>query len=113
MWPPIKPRWEELTCTRISRDAEHSLEVILPFLQAYLGEFELVPIVVGRANAGPLAEALSDIMDGNTLLVVSSDLSHFLDYPDAVSMDRETIKGIMDLNPAILGLEPGDPGRQG
>ena len=86
----------------VSRDEEHSLEVILPFLQAYLGEFELVPIVVGRADVGPLAEALSDIMDDNTLLVVSSDLSHFLDYPDAVSMDRETVKGIMDLNPAIL-----------
>ncbi len=86
----------------VSRDQEHSLEVILPFLQAYLGDFELVPIVVGRADVGPLAEALGSILDDSTLLVVSSDLSHFLDYPDAVSMDRETVKGIMNLNPATL-----------
>ncbi len=86
----------------VSRDQEHSLEVILPFLQAYLGAFELVPIVVGRADVDPLAKALSDIMDDDTLLVVSSDLSHFLSYPDAVSMDRETVQGILNLNPAIL-----------
>ena len=86
----------------VSRDQEHSLEVILPFLQAYLGEFELVPIVVGRADVGALAKALSDIIEDNTLLVVSSDLSHFLDYSDAVAMDRETVRGIINLNPAIL-----------
>jgi AmmeMemoRadiSam system protein B/AmmeMemoRadiSam system protein A len=86
----------------VSKDQEHSLEVILPFLQAYLGDFELVPIVVGRADVGPLARALSDILDDDTLLVVSSDLSHFLNYADAVSMDRETVQGILNLNPAIL-----------
>jgi AmmeMemoRadiSam system protein B/AmmeMemoRadiSam system protein A len=86
----------------VSRDKEHSLEVILPFLHAYLGEFELVPIVIGQANVGALAEALSDIIDDNTLLVVSSDLSHFLDYPDAVAMDRETVRGVIDMNPVIL-----------
>jgi len=86
----------------LSMDSEHSLEVILPFLQTYLGEFELVPIVVGRADVAPFAQALSDILDDNTLLVVSSDLSHYLDYSDAVSMDRETVTGIMNLNPAML-----------
>ena len=86
----------------VLKDQEHSLEVVLPFLQAYLGDFELIPIVVGRADVGPFAEALGDILDNNTLLVVSSDLSHFLDYSDAVSMDRETVKGIMNLNPAML-----------
>jgi AmmeMemoRadiSam system protein B/AmmeMemoRadiSam system protein A len=86
----------------VSMDQEHSLEVILPFLQTYLGQFELVPIIVGRADVGSLAEALGVIRDDHTLLVVSSDLSHFLDYPDAVSMDRETVQGVIDLNSAIL-----------
>ena len=86
----------------VSMDQEHSLEVILPFLQAYLGEFKMVPIIVGRADVPRLAQALGGIIDDHTLLVVSSDLSHFLDYSDAVSMDRETVKGVMSLNPAIL-----------
>ena len=86
----------------LSMDSEHSLEVLLPFLQTYLGEFKLVPIVVGRADVAPFAEALSALLDDNTLLVVSSDLSHFLDYSDAVSMDRETVSGIISLDPAML-----------
>ncbi|MEE4263448.1 MAG: AmmeMemoRadiSam system protein B [Desulfobacteraceae bacterium] len=86
----------------LSMDSEHSLEVILPFLQTYLGKFDLVPIIVGRADVEPLAEALNTLIDDNTLLVVSSDLSHFLDYSDAVSMDRETVAGIIDLDPAML-----------
>ena len=86
----------------LSMDSEHSLEVLLPFLQTYLGEFKLVPIVVGRADVAPFAEALSALLDDNTLLVVSSDLSHFLDYSDAVSMDRETVSGIINLDPAML-----------
>lgn len=86
----------------LSMDSEHSLEVILPFLQTYLGKFDLVPIIVGRADVAPLAEALNTLIDDNTLLVVSSDLSHFLDYSDAVSMDRETVAGIIDLDPTML-----------
>ena len=86
----------------VAMDKEHSLEVILPFLQTYLGEFELVPIIIGRADVGPLAQALSDIIDDNTLLVVSSDLSHYLGYSDAVAVDRETVNGIINLKPAKL-----------
>ena len=86
----------------VSMDQEHSLEVILPFLQTYLGQFKLVPIMVGRPDVTRLAQTRGGIIDDHTLLVVSSDLSHFLDYADAVSMDRETVTGIMNLNPAIL-----------
>ena len=64
----------------LSLDKEHSLEVVLPFLQVYLKKFQLVPIVVGRANIKNLSSALDVIMDQNTLLVVSSDLSHYLSY---------------------------------
>jgi AmmeMemoRadiSam system protein B/AmmeMemoRadiSam system protein A len=86
----------------VSVDREHSLEVILPFLQSYLGQFELVPIMVGRADVSPLTAAIDALMDANTLLVVSSDLSHFLGYADARALDRETVAAIMELNPPRL-----------
>jgi AmmeMemoRadiSam system protein B/AmmeMemoRadiSam system protein A len=86
----------------ISSDREHSLEVVLPFLQSYLGKFQLVPIIVGQADAKSLSEVLDSIMDRNTVLIVSSDLSHYLPYSDAVIRDRETIRMIMELNPGQL-----------
>ncbi len=83
-------------------DKEHSLEVILPFLQTYLGKFQLVPIIVGRADIRALSDALDGILDSDTLMVISSDLSHFLSYAEAANRDRETINEIMKLNPAKL-----------
>lgn len=79
---------------------EHSVEVVLPFLQYFLKKFQLIPIVLGRGSdlADRVSAALDPLMDQNTLLVVSSDLSHFLSYPEAVARDRETIKTILDLN---------------
>ena len=85
-----------------SLDKEHSLEVILPFLQAYLGKFQLVPIIVGRTNIKKLATKLDSILDNNTLMVISSDLSHFLSYTEALNRDRETIDQILRLNPEQL-----------
>jgi len=83
-------------------DQEHSLEVILPFLQNYLGEFQLVPVIVGHVDVHRLSSALDTIIDGSTLLVVSSDLSHFLSYSEAVVRDRETIDEIVGLKPDKL-----------
>jgi len=83
-------------------DKEHSLEVILPFLQTYLGKFQLVPVMVGRADIRGLSNALYDILDSDTLVVISSDLSHFLSYTEAGNRDRETINQIMKLNPDKL-----------
>ncbi len=77
---------------------EHSLEVILPFLQQYLGAFELIPIVLGPTPIKPLASAIDAIMDRDALLVLSSDLSHFKAYDQAVSYDRETIDAIVNLD---------------
>ncbi len=60
---------------------EHSLEVQIPFLQVVLGAIEIVPLVVGRARPGEVAEVLERLWGGGeTLIVVSSDLSHYLDY---------------------------------
>ncbi len=76
-------------------DREHSLEVVLPFLQAYLKSFQLVPVVVGRAEAERICAALLPLIDQQTLVVVSSDLSHFLPYAEAQARDRRTIEAIL------------------
>ncbi|MCP4695045.1 MAG: AmmeMemoRadiSam system protein B [Desulfobacterales bacterium] len=77
---------------------EHSLEVILPFLQHYLGDFELVPMVLGPLPIKTLAAAVDKILGPDALLVISSDLSHFMTYDQAVSHDRETIDAILNLD---------------
>lgn len=76
---------------------EHSIEVVLPFLQTYLYEFETIPVVVGSADYHVLAKAIYPLIDDKTLLVASSDLSHYLKYQDAVKKDRETINMILNL----------------
>ncbi len=77
---------------------EHSVEVHLPFLQRTLGQFQLVPIVMGDQSyevCRALGLALAKLVPGtNTLIVASSDLSHYHPYEDAVKMDRKTLKGI-------------------
>lgn len=79
---------------------EHSLEVHLPFLQEVLGKFELIPIVVGDASADEVAEVLEMVWDGDsTLIVISSDLSHYHDYETAQQMDSETSYAIESLRP--------------
>ncbi len=81
---------------------EHSLEVHLPFLQAVLGDFRLVPIVVGGASPGEVAAMFEEVWGGDeTLIVVSSDLSHFLPYAAACRRDRATADGILRLDARI------------
>lgn len=67
--------------------SEHSLEVMLPFLQRVLGDFELIPIVVGNADPAALASVLVDYVDEKTLIVASTDLSHYYPYDEAVKLD--------------------------
>lgn len=74
---------------------EHSLEVHLPFLQRVLDGFSIVPILVGDAGTGLVREALERVWGGpETLISVSSDLSHFLDYAAARALDGETARHI-------------------
>lgn len=81
---------------------EHSLEVQLPFLQTVLGEFSLVPLAVGEASAEQVAEVLDLLWGGTeTLIVVSSDLSHYLPYSSAREVDAETARLILDLSVEI------------
>ena len=71
---------------------EHCLEVQLPFLQLVMGQFEIMPIVVGELNEFESAVMeLKKYIDEDTILLVSSDLSHFHQYEDAVGLDCNTI----------------------
>jgi len=82
---------------------EHSLEVELPFLQVVLGDFQLLPIVVGGANPKQVADVLNAVWGGpETLIVISSDLSHYLDYDTAQVTDQNTCKAIETLNGAAI-----------
>jgi AmmeMemoRadiSam system protein B len=81
-----------------AHEAEHSLEVELPFLQVVLGPFELLPLVVGQAGGEEVAEVLELVWGGDdTVLVISSDLSHYLPAEAAERMDRETAAQILAL----------------
>jgi AmmeMemoRadiSam system protein B len=86
--------------------SEHSLEVHLPFLQAVLDSFRLVPLVVGDASAEEVAEVLERLWGGpETLIVVSSDLSHYYDYTTAQRMDAATTRAIEALDPQAIEVE--------
>ena len=75
---------------------EHSLEVQLPFLQSVLHEFTLVPLAVGDATAIEVADVLETLWGGpETLIVVSSDLSHYLPYAVARQVDDDTVRRIL------------------
>lgn len=77
---------------------EHSLEVHLPFLQAVLRQFSLIPLVAGDATPEQVATVLERLWGGeDTLLVVSSDLSHYHSYADAQQQDRATSEAIAQL----------------
>ena len=75
---------------------EHSLEVQLPFLQRVLGDFSIVPFVIGRASPEEVADVLDELWGGpETLIVVSSDLSHYHDHATATARDRRTADAIV------------------
>jgi AmmeMemoRadiSam system protein B len=79
---------------------EHSLEVHLPFLQEVLGQFSLLPLVVGDAEPEDVGEVLEVLWGGpETLIVISSDLSHYHDYKTAQKLDRATSQAIEQLRP--------------
>jgi AmmeMemoRadiSam system protein B/AmmeMemoRadiSam system protein A len=75
---------------------EHSLEVQLPFLQKTLGSFKLVPFAVGMASVAEVAQVIERLWGGlETLIVISTDLSHYHAYDDARRMDGETVSKIL------------------
>ena len=69
---------------------EHALEVELPFLQARIGTLPTTPLLFGEAAAEAVADAIDLVWSDDTLLVVSSDLSHFEAYASARAHDART-----------------------
>jgi AmmeMemoRadiSam system protein B len=85
-------------------EGEHCLEVQLPFLQTVLDDFKVVPLLVSDAKARDVAEVLEKLWGGDeTLIVISSDLSHYLDYASARAIDAETSQAIEQLQPEAIG----------
>ncbi len=79
-----------------AHEREHSLEVQLPFLQTVLDDFTLLPLVVGRADPDDVARIIDSFWDDpGTIVVVSTDLSHYHRYADAVRLDARTAAAIV------------------
>jgi len=96
----VRQRPEWFATVPASDRSEHSLEVIVPFLQARLSRFDLMPMVLGPCNEEGMARIIGNgLEDPRTLLVVSADLSHYLEYDDAVQRDSETLKRVLSLDP--------------
>jgi MEMO1 family protein len=88
-------RFEFVTQTDTPHEPEHALEVELPFLQTVLSSFQLVPLVVGNAAPREVAHMLRQLWGGpETLIVVSSDLSHYHSYETAQRLDLSTAEAI-------------------
>lgn len=80
------------------------LEVHLPFLQSVLADFSLIPLAVGGAAPEQVAEVLDRLWGGDeTLIVISSDLSHFLPYAEAQRVDQERPTRILNLDGHLVG----------
>jgi len=89
-----------------AHELEHSLEVQLPFLQVVLGRFTLVPLVVGMTTAETVAAVLGTLWGGEeTLIVISSDLSHYLRYDEARERDHLTCEAIECCDASHIGYE--------
>jgi AmmeMemoRadiSam system protein B len=89
----------QVTRSATAHQMEHSLEVQLPFLQQVLGDFQLLPLAVGEATADEVAAVLEQVWGGDeTLIVISSDLSHFLPDTEARKADGRTVEAILALD---------------
>lgn len=89
-----------------AHNGEHSLEVQLPFLQYLLNDFHLVPLVVGDSPAEAIAAVLERLWGGaETLIVVSTDLSHYHDYATARRLDDHTVDNILHRRHEAIGYQ--------
>lgn len=92
----------QVTVSAPAHAFEHALEVQLPFLQIALNDFTLLPLAVGDTSAEEVAEVLLHVWGGTeTLIVISSDLSHYLPYEVAQLVDQKTVNDILKLRPGI------------
>lgn len=96
----------EVGLTFLEQDAEHSLEIQLPFLQHTLGDFKLLPVMMGEQSLGAckqLSAALTKVLrESQVLLIASSDLAHLHDYDEVVHHDRHVQRFVNDFDPEGL-----------
>lgn len=96
--------YEQVVESDTPHASEHSLEVQLPFLQMLFDDFTLLPIALGSASPPAVAAILADVWgDEETLVLVSSDLSHYLTYEEAHAVDAETAAAILRNDPTLTG----------
>jgi AmmeMemoRadiSam system protein B len=89
-----------------AHEGEHALEVELPFLQVLLGQFRIVPLLVGGASPEVVARIFERYWEiPGSVFVVSSDLSHFLDYAAARRQDERTMERIVSLRAPDLSAD--------
>jgi len=89
-----------------AHEQEHCLEVQLPFLQTVLEQFSLVPVVVGDCRSDIVADVVDTLWGGDeTLVVISSDLSHFHSYQQARQIDEHTCQRILNKESELSGEE--------
>ncbi|MDQ6966160.1 MAG: AmmeMemoRadiSam system protein B [Mariprofundaceae bacterium] len=92
----------QIRMNSMAHEAEHSLEVQLPFLQRTLDAFTLLPLAVGDATSEEIAEVLEAVWGGpETLILVTSDMSHYLPYGEAQRIDQATADAILHLQTPI------------
>ncbi|MFZ5807257.1 MAG: AmmeMemoRadiSam system protein B [Verrucomicrobiota bacterium] len=84
---------------------EHALEVQIPFIQTLLPQAEIIPIVFGQVDPQAVADSLAPILDNRTVVIASSDLSHYHPYELAQKLDRRCVQAILDLNADALRME--------
>lgn len=100
-WLALQAR-PDVTVNDAPHADEHCLEVQLPFLQSILDKFEIIPLLVGHAPAEAVAEVLDDLWGGDeTLILISSDLSHYTPYDRARQTDRATVSQILSGSPPL------------
>lgn len=101
--------FEEISCVKNEDGVhapEHSIEVELPFLQVSLPEFKLIPIVTGEASAAEVASVLETVWgEGDTLILISTDLSHFHDDHKAKQLDTYTCQAVESLDHEALSAK--------
>jgi hypothetical protein len=98
-------RFPQLVVSDVPHEQEPSLEVQLPFVQTLLAGVTIVPLIVGELTDEEGAEVLEWLWDDDTLLVVSTDLSHYFDAPTAQRMDEATAQAVEALEPLAIGQE--------
>jgi len=84
---------------------EHSVEVEIPFLQQTLGRFSLVPVVMGDVDTAKAGKALARVIDDDTLIVASSDLSHYHPYAEARALDQRCVDAILKLDTESMAAQ--------